>query len=135
MNDFVIAENADPAIPFAASSAPLIPLIADVPMPPNDVAIDPNPLVKFVPIPAAKLPPAIALLTAPCKPLAIPAAAPVTLLKAPVNAPAAAPVTLLKAPVNAPAAAPVTLLKAPVNAPAAAPAEFCTKSFTAPIPT
>ena len=105
MNDFVIAENAEPAIPFAASNAPLIPLMADVPIPPSDVAIEPNPLVKFVPIPAAKLPPAIALLTAPCNPLAIPAAAP------------------------------VTLLNAPVTAPAAALAEFCTKSFTAPMPT
>ena len=60
MNDAVIAENADPEIPFALSSNPLKPEPAIFDIPSNDVAIEPNPPVIDVAIFAAKPPAAMA---------------------------------------------------------------------------
>jgi hypothetical protein len=114
LNDFVIAPNADPDIPLAASSAPANPVISGN-LTPGSFPFNKS---NAPPAPPGNLPAA-----APNKLFA----APVKLPAAPANAPAAPP-----APPNRLLAAPVKLLATPPNAAPAAPVTLLVRSAVAP---
>ena len=117
MNARVIAENAEPATPFAASINPLSPAILVID--PNAVEIDPKPPVTFCAMPAARLPELTALDTADTAPAAPDTAFPTPpemffMLDSVASTPAVAPDIIM--PATAPGASLPVIAPAAVNA-------------------